>query len=134
MPVVKPQEVAPALIPPHIDGFLVQTDFRLSRFSAVGVLSDVEGARAEKSRPELELVLTLRGRALVLVGEQRVALQRHTMLWVLPRKPHLIIKASADYRAWVVVFRQRLVRRVCTTADSLPLQGAQAAEETHAEL
>ncbi|MDD9947354.1 MAG: AraC family transcriptional regulator [Myxococcales bacterium] len=115
-----------ALIPPHIDGFIVQTDLRLSRFSVMGEATGAAGdgripERAEHSRAELELSLTLRGRASGLLGTQRAELRPQSMLWVLPRQPHLIVDASPDFLAWVLVFRRRLVRRVCTSPAGHPL-------------
>lgn len=121
--VAVPPSLHPALVPPHIDGFLVQTDFRVSRFSVVGAAREQRSPDvAQQSRAELELTLALRGRAQVLVGAQRAVIETGMMAWILPRKPHLILDASEDFLAWVVVFRRRLVRRVCTTAASRPLR------------
>lgn len=110
-----------SLVPPHIDGFAVQSDFRISRFSAVGLVRG-ERPRAEHSRAELELNLVLHGSAQVLVGEQRVLLSPQHLLWIRPRQNRLVIDASDDFRAWVLVFRPRAVRRVCTTAASAELK------------
>jgi AraC-like DNA-binding protein len=109
------------LVPSHIDGFAVETDFRVSRFSAVG-LPLGERARAEHSRAELELNLVMHGSAQVLVGKQRLLLEPGHLLWIAPRQNRLVIDASSDFRAWVLVFRPRLVRRVCTTEASAQLR------------
>jgi AraC-like DNA-binding protein len=110
------------LVPPHIDGFVLRSDFRLSRFSAIGRdLAEVRKV-AEHSRVELELNLVLGGEAHILIGEQRVTLETQQMLWIRPRQKRLVIDASRDFLAWVLAFRPRLVRRVCTTAASAPLR------------
>ncbi len=87
------------LVPPHIDGFATRSDFRVSRFSAVG--RDPDGVRkvAEHSRAELELNLVLGGHAHVLIGAQRVTLEPQQMLWILPRQNRLVIDASGDFLA-----------------------------------
>lgn len=113
--------VRESLVPPHIDGFVVQSDFRVSRFSVVG-LPLAAPPRAEHSRAELELNLVLHGSAQVLVGEQRVVLEAQHLLWIRPRQNRLVIDASEDFRAWVLVFRPRAVRRVCTTSASAKLK------------
>jgi len=110
------------LVPPHIDGFVMRSDFRLSRFSAIGRDPDAVRKVAEDSRAELELNLVLAGHAHVLIGAQRVTLEPQQMLWILPRQNRLVIDASGDFLAWVLAFRPRLVRRVCTTAASAPLR------------
>jgi AraC-like DNA-binding protein len=112
----------PELVPAYIDGFIIQSDFRLSRFSAVGLSAGRPDTRAENSRAELELNLAVKGRADLLMAEQRVVLEARQMLWIRPRQNRLVIAASDDFSAWVLVFRPRLVRRVCTTGASLPLR------------
>jgi AraC-like DNA-binding protein len=112
----------PALVPDYIDGFVIQSDFWMSRFSALASPEARREARAEHSRVELELNLALRGRADYLVGDQRVALEARQMLWLLPHQKRLVIDASQNFSAWVLVFRPRLVRRVCTTEPSRPLR------------
>lgn len=112
----------PDLVPGYIDGFIIQSDFRLSRFSAVGLAGRRLDTRAEDSRAELELNLVVKGRADLLMAEQRVVLEARQMLWIRPRQNRLVIDASPDFSAWVLVFRPRLVRLVCTTEASLPLR------------
>lgn len=109
-------------MPAHIDGFVVQSDFRLSRFSAVGLGAASPRRVAEHSRAELECNLVLHGRAQLLLGEQRVTLDPQQLLWIRPRQNRLVIDASDDFVAWVLAFRPRLVRRVCTAAASAPLK------------
>ncbi len=107
----------PLLVPEYIDGFIIRSDFRMGRFSAVG-----GGARrAENSRAELEMTLALRGRADLVIAGQRVALEARHLLFVHPRQNRLVIDATPDFSAWVLVFRPRLVRRVCTAEASRPL-------------
>lgn len=114
----------PSLVPPHIDGFVLKSDFRVSRFSAVGLAA--APSVAEHSRTELELNVALHGRARLLLGDQRVVLEPHDMLWIRPRQNRLVIDASDDFAAWVLVFRPRLLRRVCTTDASAPLRKSSA--------
>jgi len=112
----------PELVPSHIDGFVLRSDFRLSRFFAIGRATAAARRVAEHSRAELELNLVLGGHAHVLIGEQRVTLEPQQMLWIRPRQNRLVIDVSKDFQAWVLAFRPRLVRRVCTTAASAPLK------------
>lgn len=109
----------PELVPPHIEGFIIQSDFAVSRFSALGL--GLRPDRAEHSRAELELNLVLRGRADYLIGDRRVSIEARQMLWILPQQNRLVIDASLDFSAYVLVFRRRLVRRVCTAPASRPL-------------
>jgi AraC-like DNA-binding protein len=112
----------PQFVPAHIDGFALQSDFRVSRFSAVGLAGTAPRRVAEHSRAELELNLVLRGRAQMLLGEQSVTLEAQTLAWMRPRQNRLVIDASSDFLAWVLTFRPRLVRRVCSSASSAPLR------------
>ncbi len=110
------------LVPPYIDGFAVRTDLRVSRFSAVGRDPGAARGAAEHSRAELELSLALCGHAHILIGEQRVTVEPQQMLWLRPRQNRLVIDTSGDFLAWVLAFRPRLVRRVCTSTASAPLR------------
>jgi AraC-like DNA-binding protein len=112
----------PQFVPSYIEGFVLRSDFRLSRFSAIG--SQITDTRrvAEHSRAELELNLVLRGRAHILIGQQRVTLESQQMLWIRPRQNRLVIDASEDFLSWVLTFRPGLVARVCTTAAGAPLK------------
>jgi len=112
----------PQFVPSYIDGFVLRSDFRLSRFSAVGRDLAAEHPVAQHSRAELELNLVLRGRAHILIGEQRVTLEPQQMLWIRPHQNRLMIDASDDFLSWVLTFRPRLVRRVCTVPASAPLK------------
>lgn len=141
--VVMKLSLHPELVPSHIDGFVLQTDGRISRFSAVGtsgggVERDAErdGEKnssrsaaprvAEHSREELECTLVLRGRCQGLLGDQRFVLEAQHMLWIRPRQNRLLIDVSDDYLAWVLVFRPRLLRRVLKSPASAVLSASPA--------
>jgi len=66
--------------------------------------------------------LAVHGRADYLVGERRVSICAREMLWIPPRQNRLVIGATPDFLAWVLVVRPRLFRRVCTTKDSASLR------------
>lgn len=54
--------------------------------------------------------LVLAGRARYLVKDRRYDLQPRTLVWLFPSQEHILLDCSADFRMWIVVFRQRLVR------------------------
>ncbi len=59
---------------------------------------------------ELEWNLVVRGRAAVLVVDQRFELTPGAMLWLFPGQDHVVAEQSPDFAMWVVVFRQKFVR------------------------
>ena len=109
-------------VPDHIDGFILRTALRDSRFSARRFGATQHEPAALHHRDELELNLTVRGRAHYLIGDRKFQVRANDMLWILPRQNRLFFDASDNYLAWVLAFRRRLVRRVCTTAFSQPLR------------
>lgn len=62
---------------------------------------------------ELELNLVLEGQATYLVRERRLELHEGSLLWLFPAQEHVLVQESADFAMWVVVFRQRMIRRHC---------------------
>jgi len=114
----------PDLVPPHIDGFILESDARGSRFSSVGAPAMSVGgpAAARDRRPEYELHVATRGRARLLVDDAPVVLDAQDMLFIRPQQTRLVIDATDDYLSWVLVFRPRVLRRACTTAASEPLR------------
>lgn len=72
--------------------------------------------------PELQLNLIRSGSASVLVGERRYDLPPDALIFLFLGQDHVFVELSADLVMWGVVFRQRLVRRVCTTPASAVLR------------
>lgn len=66
---------------------------------------------------ELELNLVRRGTGRYLVGERTYDLRPGALIWLFPGQQHLLLDMSADYRMWIVVFRPRLLQRLCTEAS-----------------
>jgi AraC-like DNA-binding protein len=64
---------------------------------------------------ELEINLVIRGRARYLMRDRRHDLSSGTLIWLFPDQEHLLIDESDDFAMWIVVWRQKLVRRACTT-------------------
>lgn len=62
---------------------------------------------------ELELNLVLAGTGRYLVDDRVHALTPGALIWLFPRQSHILVDRSPDYRMWIVVFRPRLLRRVC---------------------
>jgi AraC-like DNA-binding protein len=77
---------------------------------------------------ELQLNLMLRGTATVLVRERRFDLSADTLIWLFPGQDHFFIEFSPDLLMWGVVFRPRLVRRLCTTPATSVLRKADPGE------
>ena len=46
---------------------------------------------------EVELNLVTRGRGVYLVKRNKVALTRHSMLWLFPDQPHALVDTSEDF-------------------------------------
>jgi AraC-like DNA-binding protein len=70
---------------------------------------------------ELEINLVTRGRANYLVGDRRYALKRGALLWLFPAQKHVLLCETRDCEMWILVFKVRLLRRICTTAMTRPL-------------
>jgi AraC-like DNA-binding protein len=60
---------------------------------------------------ELELNLVMRGRTTYLVGDRRVALERHTLFALFPDQEHIVVERTPDCVMWLAVFAPALVRR-----------------------
>ncbi len=67
---------------------------------------------------ELELNLVRQGTAAYLLEDRRYELRRHSLVWLFPAQSHLFLDRSADYDAWIVVFRPQLLHRACRTEAS----------------
>lgn len=62
---------------------------------------------------ELEINLVLRGTGRYLVEDRSYELQPGALIWLFPGQQHILLDMSPDYRMWIVVFRPRLLRRLC---------------------
>ena len=104
---------------------------RLPLAQAVDGKVKLSQARWTSSRPhrhsELELNLLIRGRGEYVVNDRRYLLRPGTIVWLFSGHSHLLLNQSADYEMWVVVFRPRLVRRVCTAPAARILRHANPA-------
>ena len=58
---------------------------------------------------ELELNLILEGHARYLLPHHRYDLHPRCLVWLFPQQEHILMDRSHDFRAWIVVFRPRLV-------------------------
>lgn len=73
---------------------------------------------------ELELNLVLAGTGRYLVEDRSYELRPGALIWLFPGQQHILVDMSADYRMWIVVFRPRLLRRLCTDASRRVLRAA----------
>ena len=64
---------------------------------------------------ELELNLITVGEGVYLVDDQRYDLHAGTLIWLYPQQEHLLLRATADFRMWIVVLTRRMLQRVCRT-------------------
>ena len=66
---------------------------------------------------ELELNLVRRGTARYLLDNGRYDVAAGTAVWLFPAQNHVLLERSADFEMWILVFRQGLLRRLCTDTD-----------------
>ena len=71
---------------------------------------------------ELEFNLVLSGRGAYVIDERRYELSRGTLLWLFPRQQHVLVDISDDFAMWIGVFKPKLLRRACRTAQTQPLR------------
>lgn len=70
---------------------------------------------------ELELNLVRHGAARYLLDNACYDLAAGSSVWLFPAQNHVLLDRSADFEMWILVFRPRLLRRVCTDAGSRTL-------------
>jgi AraC-like DNA-binding protein len=96
------------------------------------VLGDGGGGRFRSqerhSHDELELHLVVRGRALFVLEDRRLQAAANTLVWIPPRRAHLLLDESPDFRRWLLLVRPRAVRRVLPVEASAGLLGATRTE------
>ncbi|MEM0913014.1 MAG: AraC family transcriptional regulator [Planctomycetota bacterium] len=87
---------------------------------------------------EWECNAVLHGTAAYVVEGRRVDLRIDSLVMLLPTQRHILIDVSDDFRMWVVVFRQRVARRLAGDEGYEPwrrwLRGASPAGPVHREI
>lgn len=73
---------------------------------------------------ELELNLVLAGTGRYLVADRTYELKPGALIWLFPGQQHILLDMSPDYRMWILVFRPRLLRRLCGDASRRVLRAA----------
>ncbi|MCW8131891.1 MAG: AraC family transcriptional regulator [Planctomycetota bacterium] len=73
---------------------------------------------------ELELNLARRGRARLIEENRSYDLAPGSLVWLFPARPHYLMRLTPDFELWVLVFKPRLVRRVCVGPGARPLRMA----------
>jgi AraC-like DNA-binding protein len=82
---------------------------------------------------ELELHFIERGRGMFqLPSVGRLAAEAGMLVWIPPRRDHLLLDASADLRRWMLLCRPRVVRRVVPSGSDALL--GRSAKELFAQL
>ncbi|MEM7624260.1 MAG: AraC family transcriptional regulator [Planctomycetota bacterium] len=66
-----------------------------------------------------EINLVTHGRAAYIVDGRRLPIERDGLLWLLPQHRHILLDRSDDFRMWIVVIGQPVIRRL---ADDPPAQ------------
>ena len=89
--------------PRELDGVLLLEDHA----RADGRLA----AQERHFHDELELHFVDRGRGVFVLPDGKLNALAGTLLWIPPRKEHLLLEASGDFRRYMLLCRPRLVRR-----------------------
>lgn len=69
----------------------------------------------------LEAHLLVRGKAVIVAGDQRFDLPTGSLLWLPPSLEHLTLEASPTLRRWCLCLRIGAVRRTLTPEEATPL-------------
>jgi hypothetical protein len=85
---------------------------------------------ARHHHTELEMDHVIRGHASLLVGNEKVQLEPHSMIWLFPGQEHLVVEHSDDFEMWIACWRRGIVRRYCVTPSTRPLR-ARREERVH---
>ncbi|MEL7088715.1 MAG: hypothetical protein AAGL98_09800, partial [Planctomycetota bacterium] len=59
-----------------------------------------------------EINLVTHGHAAYIVDGRRLPIERDGLLWLLPQHRHLLLDYSDDFRMWIVVVEQRVIREL----------------------
>jgi AraC-like DNA-binding protein len=88
----------------------------------IALLYRERGQRIARHRhAELELNHVTQGRAVYLIGDQRVDLQAHSQLWLFPEQDDVLVEASEDFSMWIVCWAPDYLRTRCTSEDTAVL-------------
>lgn len=66
----------------------------------------------------LELNLVTQGAGVYLVDNRKYDVARNTSIWFVPNQEHFLMSETRDFEMWVVLFRARLLQRVCVTPQT----------------
>jgi AraC-like DNA-binding protein len=66
----------------------------------------------EHIHEELEVNVVVSGHAKVLISGQNYNLNPGNQCWFFPKQPHILIDASLDFKMWVLVFKNKLLKRL----------------------
>jgi AraC-like DNA-binding protein len=77
---------------------------------------------------ELELHFVERGRCLFVLEDRQFELGAGAMLWIAPRRDHLLIETSPDLRRWLLLARVKAVSKVLPKAALARVMGPQPIE------
>jgi AraC-like DNA-binding protein len=80
------------------------------------------------SHAELELHFIERGHAVFVLRDRKLHAPAGTLLWIPPRREHLVLEVSPDVRRWLLLVRARAARRVLPAASHTGVLGAAASE------
>lgn len=70
---------------------------------------------------ELECNLIVQGSGAYLIGEQRVDLQPHSILWLFPEQEHLLLDQTDDFKIWILVMKPEYLAQLCVDEMSQTL-------------
>jgi len=68
---------------------------------------------------EVEVNLVIAGNGTYIIGDRRIDIARHSLVWLFPGQDHILVERSVDYRMIIVVWRPELVARVVVGQDRL---------------
>ena len=91
-------------------------------------------AHSMHTHDELEMNLVVRGSSVYLINGRRYDLKLHCLLWLFPDDPHAIVETTPDFQAWIVVFKQSMLRQVCRTEEDKILLNRSSDRESPRQL
>jgi AraC-like DNA-binding protein len=117
---MRPQSFAGWRLPRELDALLLLED------RAAGGRRFTHQER--HSHDEMEVHFVERGSVLFLLPGGRIRASARTVLWIPPRRDHLLVEGSDDLRRWILLCRRRLVHRVLPRAAGDSVMGPAARE------
>jgi AraC-like DNA-binding protein len=117
---VRPQSFSGWRLPRELDALLLREDRadHGRRFTH----------QERHSHDEMEVHFIERGRGLFLLPGGRIWAAARTVIWIPPRRNHLLVEGSDDLRRWMLLCRRRLVHRVLPRATEAVAIGPGARE------